>query len=273
MLPHHNLEHISLKLAKGRDIRMLEVPVHVGELHWVLLPYYALTNCVAAYGAYQLGEINVLVRLWMVIGLAGGAYGHYKDLTQVLKGDNRLFSDTLQTTKMYHLIGLLLLALPSLLGIYAKAYLYVINVSGWSNESYILFSLTCLTLGWDLYYTIGWGVSFNWHKNHVLAHCVFLLSEYTATGYFASKGIHSYSFFGIQAAVAILLETLLFSPSVAFSTKNKYAKRSENGDNKNTRQGIAAFIFVFGLAFGLDCLIRRMNPHPYIQGQTRSKYK
>ena len=65
---------------------MIEVPGHVGELNWGLFPYYALTNCVAAWRAWQLKEINLILRMWFVVGLVGGAWGHFKDFTQVLKG-------------------------------------------------------------------------------------------------------------------------------------------------------------------------------------------
>ena len=65
---------------------MIEDPGHVGELHWVLFPYYALTNCVAAWRAWQLAEINLLLRAWFVVGLVGGATGHFRDFTQMLRG-------------------------------------------------------------------------------------------------------------------------------------------------------------------------------------------
>ena len=65
---------------------MIEAPSHVGELNLILFPYYALTNCVGAWRAWQLPEINIILRLWFVVGLVGGASGHFKDLTQVLKG-------------------------------------------------------------------------------------------------------------------------------------------------------------------------------------------
>ena len=64
---------------------MIEFKNHVGELHCSLFPYYALTNWVAALRAYQLDEINIIIRLWMVVGLIGGAHGHFMDLYQVLK--------------------------------------------------------------------------------------------------------------------------------------------------------------------------------------------
>ena len=46
---------------------MIEEPFHVGELHWVLLPYYGLTNVVAAMRAYQLNEINIMLNLQSLI--------------------------------------------------------------------------------------------------------------------------------------------------------------------------------------------------------------
>ena len=102
---------------------MIEVPYHVGELHWGLFPYYGLTNCVAALRAYQLSEINILIRIWMVVGLVGGAHGHMMDFIQVLKGDYRLHFDVIRVTKYQELLGMVLLAFPSLLGICSMAYL------------------------------------------------------------------------------------------------------------------------------------------------------
>ena len=64
---------------------MIESKIHVGELQWSLFPYYALTNWVAALRAYQLSEVNFIIRTWMVIGLIGGAHGHFMDFLQVLK--------------------------------------------------------------------------------------------------------------------------------------------------------------------------------------------
>ena len=64
---------------------MIELKNHVGELNWSLFPFYALTNWVAAFRAYQLYEMNIIIRLWMVTGLIGGAFGHFMDLYQVLK--------------------------------------------------------------------------------------------------------------------------------------------------------------------------------------------
>ena len=64
---------------------MIESKNHVGELQWSLFPYYALTNWVAALRAYQLSEVNIIIRTWMVIGLIGGAHGHFMDFLQVLK--------------------------------------------------------------------------------------------------------------------------------------------------------------------------------------------
>ena len=64
---------------------MIESKNHVGELQWSLFPYYALTNWVAALRAYQLSEVNFIIRIWMVIGLIGGAHGHFMDFLQVLK--------------------------------------------------------------------------------------------------------------------------------------------------------------------------------------------
>ena len=134
---------------------MIEVPYHVGELNWGLFPYYGLTNCVAALRAYQLSEINILIRTYMLVVLVGGAHGHMMDFIQVLKGDRRLYFDVIQATKSQELLGMVLLAFSSLLGIYARAYLFIRDVSGWSNESYILILLVSVTLGWDLYYTMG----------------------------------------------------------------------------------------------------------------------
>ena len=82
---------------------MIYPPTHVGELHFALFPYYAFTNWVAAMRAWQLSEINLLIRLWMVIGLVAGAFGHFKDMTQVWKGDSRLHFDVIKATKKDHL--------------------------------------------------------------------------------------------------------------------------------------------------------------------------
>ena len=71
---------------------MIELKNHVGELNWSLFPFYALTNWVAAFRAYQLHEINIIIRLWMVTGLIGGASGHFMDLYQVLKVCSYFFS-------------------------------------------------------------------------------------------------------------------------------------------------------------------------------------
>ena len=250
---------------------MIEQPYHVGELQWVLFPNYALTNCVAAWRAYQLSEVNLIVRAWMVIGLIGGAHGHLMDFIQVLKGDNRLYFDVIKATKLQHLMGMVLLAFPSLLGIYGMVYLYITNVSGRSSESWILSVLVCLTLGWDLYYTMGWGTSFQWHKNHVLAHCVFLVSEYTSTGYLASKGESSFTFFGIQLVIALLLELLLFFPHMLFYETSNSKVSNEAWNNKRIKKnnlekvnmtlGAFAFLIVFGVAIGLDCAVKQRNPN------------
>ena len=93
------------------------------------------------------------------------------------------------------LMGMCLLALPSLMGIYAMAHLYIANVSGWfSAESNALAALSALTLGFDLYYTSQWGTSFFWHKTHVFAHFTFLISEYAALGYLQGRKSHPVSF-------------------------------------------------------------------------------
>ena len=253
--------------------KMIESPNHVGELQWCLFPYYGLTNCVAALRAYQLNEINIIIRAWMVIGLVGGVHGHMMDFIQVLKGDNRLYFDVIKASKTEHWVGMALLGFPSLLGIYAMAYLYISNVSGWSNESYILVVLVCVTLGYDLYYTFGWGTSFHWHKNHVLAHCVFLISEYTATGYFAERGEPSNSFFGIQLVIAICLEVLLYFPHLVFHMKTKASKldakrRQDNEHKNNMRSGALVFVLVFVIAFGLDIFIKRNSFYAYIPAAT-----
>jgi|ERR1712130_585655 len=157
-------------------------------------------------------------------------------------------------------VGMLVLGFPSLLGVYAMAYLYIINVSGWSIETYILIILSIVTLYCDLYYTLGWGTNFKWHKIHVLAHCVFLISEYTATGYRASKTEDSFSFFGIQLVVAMGLELMLFFPHLVFNVKQKSV------DQKNMQNGIMVAMFIFGFSFGLDFLIKKNNALAYIPG-------
>ena len=82
------------------------------------------------------------------------------------------------------LVGMCLLAFPSLLGIFAMAHVYITSVSGWlTAESNTLAILSAFTLGFDLYYTSQWDTSFFWHKTHVFAHFVFLISEYAALGY------------------------------------------------------------------------------------------
>ena len=97
-------------------------------------------------------------------------------------------------------MGMCLLAFPSLLGIYAMAHLYITNISGWfSAESNVLATLSALTLGFDLYYTSQWSTSFFWHKTHVLAHFVFLISEYGALGYL--QGWQAQSYFGLIAKI------------------------------------------------------------------------
>ena len=244
---------------------MIDPPTHVGELHFALFPYYALTNWVAAIRAWQLHEINLLIRLWMVIGLVAGAFGHFKDMTQVWKGDPRLHFDVVKVTKSEHLFGMFMFGFPSLLGIYAMAYLYISNVSGYSMESYIIAVLICFTLCYDLYFTMGWGLSFFWHKNHVLAHCVFLLSEYTATGYFAHLGYASNSFFGVQLIVAILLEFVLFNPEWFFKIS---AKKSES----NISNGIWLSLIIFGTAFGLDYAAKCRDPFAYIPGALKIRH-
>ena len=157
--------------------------------------------------SYFYSEINIIIRLWMVIGLIGGAHGHFMDLIQVIKGDKKLFLEN--ATKIQHILGITLLGFPSLLGIYAMVYLYIINISLWSIESYILVILVCFTLIYDLYSTMGWGVDFFWHKNHVLAHCVFLISEYTATGRIFSKIV---SFFPqiIFTRIYLFLQVIIY---------------------------------------------------------------
>ena len=235
---------------------MIDPPTHVGELHFALFPYYALTNWVAAIRAWQLSEINLYIRLWMVIGLVAGAFGHYKDMVQVWKGDSRLHFEVIRVTKKGQLFGMFMFAFPSLLGIYAMAYLYISNVSGWTLESYIITALICFTLCYDLYYTLGWGLSFSWHKKHVLAHCVFLLSEYSATGYL---GFSSNSFFGVQLVVAILLEFALFCPNIFYKLPQK--KKESNMVN-----GFLVGLVIFSTAFGVDYFVKRRNPFAYIPG-------
>lgn len=241
---------------------MIDPPTHVGELQFALFPYYALTNWVAAFRAWQLTEINLYIRLWMVIGLVAGAFGHYKDMVQVWNGDSRLHFEVIRVTKYGQYFGMAMFAFPSLLGIYAMAYLYIYNVSGWTLESYIITALICFTLCYDLYYTLGWGLSFSWHKKHVLAHCVFLLSEYSATGYFAHLEFPSNSFFGVQLIVAILLEFALFNPSMFYKIPQK--KKESNMVN-----GILLGLVIFGTAFGLDYLVKRRNPFAYIPGASK----
>ena len=185
---------------------MIEAPGHVGELNLLLFPYYALTNCVAAWRAWQLPEINLILRLWFVVGLVGGAYGHFRDLTQVLKGrhnfllvifkaksgklpltftgDKRFHQDVVKATKKDKVFGLCFLLFPSLLGVYAIEHLYVTNISGWgTTETNTLALLLIFCIGFDFYYTSQWDTSFFWHKTHVLGHLTFLITEYSALGY------------------------------------------------------------------------------------------
>ena len=88
---------------------MIEHKTHVGELHWGLFPYYALTNWVAALRAYQLTEVNFIIRIWMVIGLIGGAHGHFNDFLQVCKGDTRGWLEVKKPGKLEQLMGVALL--------------------------------------------------------------------------------------------------------------------------------------------------------------------
>ena len=110
-----------------------------------------------------------------------------------------------------------------------------------------------------MYYTLGWGLSFSWHKKHVLAHCVFLLSEYSATGYFAHLGFSSNSFFGVQLVVAILLEFALFCPNIIYKIPQKKTE-------SNMVNGILLGLVIFSTAFGLDYFVKRRNPFAYIPG-------
>ena len=63
---------------------MIKPYTHVGEIHFILFPFYLLTNCLAAYRAYQLTEINIYMRIWMTIGLAGGGFSHANDFIAML---------------------------------------------------------------------------------------------------------------------------------------------------------------------------------------------
>ena len=113
-----------------------------------------------------------------------------------------------------------------------------------------------------------WNTSFWWQQTHVVAHCTFLISEYAACGYLASKGIETYSFFGIQATIAICLEILLFFPSLAFKLPEKDSNtgKLKKYDAENMENGMIASICIFGLAFILDYVIKTKDPFMYIPG-------
>jgi len=247
---------------------MIESKNHVGELHCSLFPYYALTNWIAALRAYQLDEINIIIRLWMVVGLIGGAHGHFMDLYQVLKGDPQGWLEVKKPGKVGQFMGLALLGFPSLLGIYAMVYLYITNISFWTSESYFLVILSLITVGYDLYFVSFWNTSFWWHQNHVFAHCTFLISEYAACGYLAFKGIDTFSFFGIQAVISICIEILLFFPGLAFKLpdKDKDTGKLKKYDEQNMKNGVIVSMGIFSLAFILDYLIKSKNPSMYIPG-------
>ena len=169
-------------------------------------------------------------------------------------------------------MGMALLGFPSLLGIYAMVYLYITNtISFWSTESYLLVILSLLTVGYDLYFTNLWNTSFWWHQNHVFAHCTFLISEYAACGYLASKNIETFSFFGIQALISVCIEILLFFPQIVFKMPQKdgdtgKVKKKLFDDEQNLKVGFLTFLCIFGLAFGADFLIKSRNPYIYIPG-------
>ena len=64
------------------------------------------------------------------------------DLCANFPGDRRRWQDVVKATKKNMLVGMCLLAFPSLLGIYAMAHLYITNISGWlSAESNVLGAL------------------------------------------------------------------------------------------------------------------------------------
>ena len=169
-------------------------------------------------------------------------------------------------------MGMALLGFPSLLGIYAMVYLYIINISFWSIESYLLATLSLITVGYDLYFTSMWNSSFWWHQNHVFAHCTFLISEYAANGYLASKNIETFSFFGIQALISVCIEMLLFFPQIVFKMpqKDNDTGKVKKHDGQNMKVGFLTFLCIFGLAFGVDYWIKSRNPYIYIPGTTQS---
>ena len=138
----------------------------------------------------------------------------------MLAGDNRKLLDTVRH-KPHPLFGLLVFALPSLLGVYLLNWCYISEVAGWSYESYVIVVASLLTLCWDLYYTSNWECTFIWHKNHVLGHLVFVLSEYSSTRFFASKGIETWSFNRIFLYLALCIELVLFFPHLVFSGKRE----------------------------------------------------
>ena len=145
-------------------------------------------------------------------------------------------------------------------------YLYITNISFWSTESYLLVILSLITVGYDLYFVSFWNSSFWWHQNHVFAHCTFLISEYAACGYLAYKEIESFSFFGIQAAVAVCLEIVLFLPQVVFRMpkKDQVTGKLLKFDQENMKRGFYMFLCIFGFAFGLDFYVKSRNPKMYI---------
>ena len=66
-------------------------------------------------------------------------------MVQVYQGDSNLLFEVLRVSKKGILFGMVMFAFPSLLGIYAMAYLYISNVSGWTFESYIITALIGFT--------------------------------------------------------------------------------------------------------------------------------
>ena len=76
----------------------------------------------------------------------------------------------------------------------------------------------------------------------------------------------SFSFFGIQAAVAVCLEIVLFLPQVVFRMpkKDQVTGKLLKFDQENLKRGFYMFLCIFSFAFGLDFYVKSRNPKMYI---------
>ena len=142
---------------------MIILPSNIGELNMLVFPYYALTNVVSAYRAYQLPGLNYWVRVWLVIGLAGGAAGHYFDFLNGFMHDGKQLSGKNEEPAQWQQIfGFFAFAVPSLLGIVGIWKLYIDQVIGWTSEAYVILVLGFATIAFDASQVSGWASSFQW---------------------------------------------------------------------------------------------------------------